>query len=395
MENAVHEINWEDSKSHLLLNPNLTESEKKIYQTIYQERSDLGKMIWIASSGSSQNSPKMIGLTKKAVLASAQGVNQFFQLTSSDRWALLLPTWHVGGLGILARAHLTGSECLQLAFQKWNATAAAKWMREVEPTAVSLVPTQLFDLVQAGEKPPSSLRWALLGGAALEQPLKMKAVELGWPVIATFGMSEGASMIAAERELSSSVLPMQLLPHWNARTSRDGFLELRGEALFTCYGQIMDPQHPQKIHWVERTEAWWKTSDRVNVIPNDFNSAELQWMGREDEFVKIKGEGVYISHLKSDLDRYLQSKPEVSASLIGIFYVHDDRAGNILVAAFAGKSEESETLSRVLNQFNENRLSHEKIHQQVVHSQWPRTELGKVRKMEALKIIEKSLSKRR
>ena len=70
-------------------------------------------------------------------------------------------------------------------------------LREPEgPTLVSLVPTTLQRLLDAGLREPPALRWALLGGAPISDALLERAAAAGVPVAPTYGMTEACSQIA-------------------------------------------------------------------------------------------------------------------------------------------------------------------------------------------------------
>ena len=63
-------------------------------------------------------------------------------------------------------------------------------------TIVSLVPTMLARLLDAGLRNPPTLRWALLGGGPIAPALLARAAEAGVPVAPTYGMTEACSQIA-------------------------------------------------------------------------------------------------------------------------------------------------------------------------------------------------------
>src|SRR5207302_10678471 len=62
-------------------------------------------------------------------------------------------------------------------------------------TLVSLVPTMLSRLLDAGLSDPPSLRWALLGGGPIPAPLLERAAGAGVPVAPTYGMTEACSQV--------------------------------------------------------------------------------------------------------------------------------------------------------------------------------------------------------
>src|SRR5687768_8875866 len=107
--------------------------------------------VWLATSGST-GALKLTALSKKALLASAASVNRHLQSDAQDVWFCVLPTFHVGGLGIYARALLSGARVVAAA---WDSRTFAE-MEEM--TLASLVPAQVADLVRTGLRAPGGVR---------------------------------------------------------------------------------------------------------------------------------------------------------------------------------------------------------------------------------------------
>ncbi len=61
---------------------------------------------------------------------------------------------------------------------------------------MSLVPTMLARLLDAGLERPPTLRWALLGGGPISAALVERARAAQVPVALTYGMTEACSQIA-------------------------------------------------------------------------------------------------------------------------------------------------------------------------------------------------------
>ena len=111
-------LNWDDQKSEVLVNPAYSEFEKLKFSRI-ATASGLNGHIWLATSGSLVQ--KWVGISKAALLCSAAAVNDHFNLTASDVWGLALPTFHVAGISILARAYLSNAKVCHFS-SKWSAT---------------------------------------------------------------------------------------------------------------------------------------------------------------------------------------------------------------------------------------------------------------------------------
>jgi o-succinylbenzoate---CoA ligase len=67
--------------------------------------------------------------------------------------------------------------------------------REDGATMISLVPTTLQRLLDAGLRDPPALRWALLGGAPVTPALLGRAAAHGVPVAPTYGLTEACSQV--------------------------------------------------------------------------------------------------------------------------------------------------------------------------------------------------------
>ena len=65
-------------------------------------------------------------------------------------------------------------------------------------THTSLVPTQVHDLVKADLRAPETLKAIVVGGGHLDAATGRLARTLGWPVLASYGMTEAASQIATQ-----------------------------------------------------------------------------------------------------------------------------------------------------------------------------------------------------
>lgn len=310
----------------------------------------LSDHFWLGTSGSS-GVEKWVALSRDAIFASAEVVNQHLSSTSQDTWLHLLPDFHVGGLGIWARAELSGAQVLKIE-EKWN----PKILAETKATLTSLVPTQIYDLVQQQLKPPCSLRAILVGGGALSDQLYQQARELGWPLLCTYGMTETASQVATS---SLDNKKLQVLPHLDVRIRNDR-INIRGKSLFTCYAKIAEDwlslEDPKQDGWFE--------SDDLGSYENNILSIH----GRVDDRVKILGENVNLLHL----NHILSEIKTFDCEIIGI---PDERTDHAICLLTTSPNSEA-----CIQEFNRRVLPFERItHIQVVE-EIERTTLGKARR---------------
>lgn len=284
-------IDFDSAESHLLLNPRLPPAERARLEALVPS---LAGHVFVATSGTT-GALKLVALSKEAILASAAAVNARLEATASDVWCRVLPPFHVGGLGIHARAHLSGARVIEMPWEP-HAFAAS------EGTLASVVPAQVHDLVVAGLRPQNTMRAILVGGGAFDPELGARGKALGWPLLATYGMSECASTVTVEGEL---------LRHLEAREEDDGRLAFRGASLFTGYateGGLVDP----------KVDGWLVTEDLGEV-----RARAVRVRGRAGDFVKIGGESV-------DLNRLDAILRDVAGEAAAIAAVPDARLGHVI-----------------------------------------------------------------
>lgn len=277
-------------------------------------------LVYFRTSGST-GEPKWIGLSRGALQLSAAAVNAHLRVDGDSCWVLVLPVEHVGGFGVIARAREAGCRMEQFA-GRWNAAAFTEWLAAVRGTHLSLVPTQVHDLVAAGLHAPADLRAIVVGGGLLPETTGRAARELGWPVLASYGMTEAGSQIATQGlELLGKPYvsrPLPLLSCWEAATGEVGRLMIRGPALFS--GVLVHSEDGWKYE--EHRGEWFATSDIASV-----EDRELHIEGRADSLVKILGELVDPVAVENELLALAGVAPG-SAVVVA---VPDPRAGNRLV----------------------------------------------------------------
>ncbi|HVE69806.1 MAG TPA: AMP-binding protein [Thermoanaerobaculia bacterium] len=325
------DIDWLSDESHVLLNPRMPADERARLESFV---TDLQGHLWLATSGTT-GALKLTALSKQAMLASAAAVNRHLQSDASDVWLCVLPKFHVGGLGIYARAFISGARVVTTG---WEAV-----------TLASLVPAQVSDLVRAGTRAPASLRAVVIGGGALASSLYSEARALGWPLLPSYGMTECCSQVATATAQSPELL---LLDHMEARVEEDGRLSLRSAALFTGYATaegFIDP----------RVDGWFTTEDVASI-----DGGVLRVEGRRGDFVKIGGESVDLSRL----DRILA---ELGADAAAVA-IPDERLGHVIALAIAGDD------GSVVDAFNTRVFPFERARRVIRVAEIPRTPLGKI-----------------
>jgi O-succinylbenzoic acid--CoA ligase len=317
------------------------------------------------TSGSS-GAPKWIALSKKALRVSAAAVNRHLEVTRDSCWGLALPMRHVGGFGVAARAHEEGC-CLAVFNGRWEPRIYQKWLEDHQVTHTSLVPTQVHDLAAAGLRAPACLHAVVVGGGHLDVATGRAARALGWPVLASYGMTEAGSQIATQ-ELASLTsayepAPLPLLPVWQAQTDDNGRLFIAGEALFA--GTLVK----QDGAWVfeKLPSAWHRTGDRVLL-----EHGMLTPLGRADSLVKVLGELVDPLEIERELLALAEGALVPGGFIVAA--IPDARAGHALVPVFEASATAADA---ILALYNARASGPRRLQPAVRLRSFPRSPLGK------------------
>jgi O-succinylbenzoic acid--CoA ligase len=139
-----------------------------------------------------------------------------------ERWLCPLPVSHVGGLMVLLRSVVYATTAV-LAPPPFDAEEVAG----ADVTVMSLVPTMLQRLLDRELAPAPRLRAVLLGGAPAPRALRERARDAGWPVRATYGLTQACSQvtIAESDDVATSGMP---LPGTRVRIARDAEIVVEG-----------------------------------------------------------------------------------------------------------------------------------------------------------------------
>src|SRR4051794_28728603 len=157
-------------------------------------RHDLDAVAIVVHTSGSSGTPNAVELTYGNWLWSALGSAVALGLDPQERWLSALPLSHVGGLSIVVRSAICATTALvHPGFD--TERVLYDLMRPDGATVVSLVPTTLARLLDAGLRRPPALRWALLGGAPISPALLGRAAAAGVPVAPTYGLTEACSQV--------------------------------------------------------------------------------------------------------------------------------------------------------------------------------------------------------
>ncbi|MDP8080073.1 o-succinylbenzoate--CoA ligase [Phocoenobacter skyensis] len=276
------------------------------------------------TSGSSGD-PKAVVHSINNHLASAVGVCELMNFTQHHSWLLSLPLFHVSGQGIVWRWLLQGAT-LYIDENKQSI-----WNTLSKVTHASLVPTQLQRyLAWLGERKGDQT--ILLGGAHIPQELVATAMAKNITILTSYGLTEMASTVTAERNALDNV--------GKPLTNREihicnNEIWVKGKSLALGYwlkGKIVPLTNPQG--WFETKDlGYWNQKNQLVIT------------GRKDNMFISGGENIQ----PEEIERVLFQSDLVQNIIV--VPVKDDEFGERPVALVQFKQRFSIEAVRSLQEF--------------------------------------------
>lgn len=374
-------ISWDKTEPPVLfLNPRISTNMRLRLMDKFAETCLVKDLVGIASSGttSTGGEVKIAVLSKQGFLASAASVNKHLESDHRDTWLHILPDFHVGGLAIWARAFVSGARVTKPSNWKWNVRYLKDLIEWSGASLISLVPTQVYDLIQSQIKSPPHLRAAIVGGGSLHDSVYFEARDLGWPILPSYGLTECSSQVATAglASLDNSVFPedLLLLSHVEARVDCDGLLELRSRSLLEGYFQT--DVRGETWKWIDsKVDGWFKTEDRVKI-----GDGTLRFLSRRDDLVKILGELISLKDLEARLLSIVKGL-HLSQEVVLIALPHP-RSGYEIVIVFLESDYTAAQVEQLVEYFNKDLLPIQQVKRTHGVAKMPRSELGKILKLQ-------------
>ena len=279
----------------------------------------------------------------------------------------VLPQFHCGGWNVQSLLAWWKGATVVLE-QSFDAARCLALISEKRVTTMMGVPANYLFLAQDpsfGNADLSSLRRAVVGGAAMPEPLLETWHDRGVDIVQGYGLTEAAPNVLclppedAMRKLGSAGKPY---PHVDVRLSEEGELQVRGPNVFAGYWRN------EKASANAFIDGWLRTGDVAERDEEGF----YRIRGRLKDMYISGGENVY----PAEVENVLHEHPSVvDAAVVG---VPDDRWGEVGVAfVVAGSEVDGEELL----EFVRARLARFKAPKAVRFvEELPRSAMGKVAK---------------
>jgi O-succinylbenzoic acid--CoA ligase len=282
-----------------------------------------GAQVILWTSGTS-GVPRGVALSFDNLCASTAAVGDRLGSSVDDVWLASLSIAHVGGLALVVRALITGAAVF--APGAFDVEVASKLIDGRQLTHVSLVPTQLLRLLDhRTEGPPPTFRCALIGGAHAPTDLVTRALDAGWPISLTYGMTEMSSQVATSPPTHVRAKPGALgkpLEGVELKIDGGGEILLRGRT--RAIGYVGGDEA------IADADGWYHTGD-IGHVDGD---GDLWVTGRRID--RIVSGGVTVDAF--EVEKALRAHPAVAdACVIG---VSDAEWGEVIGACVVPAGDE-------------------------------------------------------
>ncbi|HEY3054989.1 MAG TPA: acyl-CoA synthetase [Thermoanaerobaculia bacterium] len=304
-------------------------------------------------------------LTHNNFLANTVNLLASWQITSSDRFLLALPLFHIHALGNGLHCWLAGGCCMRL-LERFDHRTAVDELLDFEPTLFFGVPAMYVRLL---DTPPdlakrigARMRLFVSGSAPLpSHVLERFRVLFGQTILERYGMTETFMNISnpyvGERRAGTVGTP---LPAVSVRID-DGELLVRGPNVFAGYWR-----RPDETAAAFTSDGYFRTGDLATVSDDGYYTL----LGRKSDLIISGGFNIYPREIEELL---LEQKGVLEAAVVG---AADEVRGEVPVAFIVGEFD-ADALDRKCRE----QLASFKVPRRFVKvDSIPRTALGKVQK---------------
>jgi acyl-CoA synthetase (AMP-forming)/AMP-acid ligase II len=329
---------------------------------------------------------KLVPMTHRNIIATAQRFRIWFDLTENDRPLCALPLYYANGLkgSLMAPLLLGASVALPVPTPDSD---IIDWFADLQPTWLDGGQAFLMDVLERARMRRGSLwhnlRFIRTAGAPLPGEIRTKLeATFGVPVLELYGLTEATvSANGIEPELRKSGTVGRPFPNEVVIRSEDGSLlgpgEL-GEIVFrgpTLMSGYLDDEEANSAAFVD---GWFRTGDLGSIDAEGF----LKVSGRIKEFINRGGEKISPYEIEQTLLRHPCVR-EAAAFAVPHPRLGENVAVSVVLAAGAN------TTATEIKTFLADQLTSFKIPQQVfLASALPKGATGKVLR---LQLVEAAL----
>lgn len=249
--------------------------------------------------------PKGVCLGASALVTVAHSLQAACAEVTPERHLVLLPLGVLlDNIGVyaalLAGASIFLPEHTGVSSNALDMPRLLQVLHDSQPHSLVLVPQLLQGLLQAaeaGQQPPSSLRFIAVGGGRVAPALLEQAAHWQWPVFEGYGLSECASVVCLNRPSQQrSGTVGQALPHVQVSLAEDGEVLVHGNGPLGYLGSAEPLPSP------------WPTGD-IGRLDDGF----LSILGRKkNQFITAFGRNVNPEWVEAELT----SEPAIAQAFV-------------------------------------------------------------------------------
>ncbi|MCC6802302.1 MAG: o-succinylbenzoate--CoA ligase [Anaerolineae bacterium] len=339
---------------------------------------DLDAVQSIVFTSGTTGKPKGAQITFGNLYHSSLASAERLGTSPDDRWLCPLQFYHVGGLSIIFRSAIYGSSIVLP--ESTGTDGIIRALHNSQATIVSLVPTQLYRMLEAGFVPPPSLRLILLGGAAANPELVRRCIERDLPISLTYGLTEATSQVATATPEQVRAKPGSVGKPLADTTVRivddEGYEQLPG-----IYGEIVVSGATVMKGYLGQpeTNGAFRTGD-IGYLDAD---GDLWIVQRRSDLIVSGGENVY----PAEVEAMLRQHPAVEdACVVG---VPDAEWGQRVTAMVVLREGAALSVADLIAYSRERLAGYKQPRTIVFASALPQTASGKAQRGKVKELMEK------
>ena len=326
--------------------------------------------------------PKIVPLSHLNVCASAENISNSLTLSPADCCLNIMPLFHIHGLVAVVLSSLNAGASIVCA-PGFNALKFFAWMKEVNPTWYSGVPTMHHAILsRAGRNQDivDSAQLRLIRSSSASLPSRVMADlerTFSVPVVEAYGMTEAA------HQMTSNPLP--------PRKRKPGFVGVAagpevaimdeganllpagsiGEVVICGDNVTKGYQNNAEANSEAFSNGWFRTGDQGVIDEEGY----LRLTGRFKEIINRGGEKIS----PREVDEVLLDHPAVAQAVT--FAIPHEKLGEDVAAAIVLK-ESTEVSERDIRNFATERLAYMKVPRKIVFlDEIPKGATGKLQRI--------------
>jgi acyl-CoA synthetase (AMP-forming)/AMP-acid ligase II len=338
---------------------------------------------WVFYTSGTTGDPKGALHSDSAILAGSLGVVDSYGITASDRYPIVFPFTHVGGIGMLFIQLATG--CAAIAVEQFDAEKTPPLLASHGLTiAAGGTPLALVYLQQQRRHPDTKLfpdlRFTMTGAATTPPRLhaELRAELGGTGALACYGLTEApfltVSSVHDNDEQRSRTVGRAIGGAVLRIVDGDGNVcppgvsgEVRAKGPQICRGYLDASRNADAFD----DEGWFRTGDLGMLDANGF----LTITGRLKDIIIRKGENISAK----EVEDVLYEHPAVAD--VAVIGLPDDRLGERCCAVVVTRDGSSLTLDDILEFCKAAGLAMQKIPEELeIVDEFPRNASGKILK---------------